>query len=248
MTLGDNIRLKCLAHWSWPSFNWEIQFFMDQWRIWAFPLLCVVLSAGAGVAQDKIEVQEYRDQAYGYAFQYPGDWELRKLPEGTAHEGIRVMLQAPNGSSFIVVIEPGEKRISRTEFDADPNRKQYVDKLMQQTWEQIYRMIAANLGATEAKLGDRRDLSNDEGITFYLSMLIAMTAGKPVIVSGIHSYPFSKDYSVSFIMTAFFDQGATGANQVLTAVFNSFHLLAESPPSRRRSTPTEGAGGKAELK
>jgi tRNA(Ile)-lysidine synthase TilS/MesJ len=55
-----------------------------------------------------------------------------------------------------------------------------------------------------------------------------MKTGNPVIVAGTHVYPFAKDYSVNFIMTAF-HRGKAPENQLLTAVFNSFRLL-DSPP------------------
>jgi len=54
-----------------------------------------------------------------------------------------------------------------------------------------------------------------------------MKNGKPIIVAGIHAFPFNKDYSVNFTMTTFYDPAATQENQRLTEVFNSFRLIGE---------------------
>jgi hypothetical protein len=77
------------------------------------------------------------------------------------------------------------------------------------------------------KVGERRDLSNEFGIKFYIATLNEMKNGKPIIVAGIHAFPFNKDYSVNFTMTTFYDPAATQENQRLTDVFNSFRLIGE---------------------
>ena len=54
-----------------------------------------------------------------------------------------------------------------------------------------------------------------------------MKNGKPIIVAGIHAFPFNKDYSVNFTMMTFYDPAATQEHQRLTEVFNSFRLIGE---------------------
>ena len=184
-------------------------------------------------AQEQPTVAEYRDPEYGYSFQYPAHWKLKKLPEGAANDEVRVSLQTPSGDSFMVIIEKRGQNPSKAEFQSDPKRSARVDELIDETTQEIYRTVARNLGAVETKFGEKTDLSNDAAIKFYVSALNKMKAGEPVIVAGIHSYPFSKPYSISFIMTAFFNPDAEKENALMRAVFNSFQLLE----------PAESSGG-----
>jgi hypothetical protein len=195
-------------------------------------VFCAVLifsSAGlAGRTQAQGTFQEYLDGEYAYSFRYPADWKLQKLPEGSANQDVRVRLHGPKGSSFMVIIDRLGKRRSRAEFEADPNRSKRVEELMQQTTAQVYKSISANIKAQQMTIGERQDLTNEVGIKFYISTLHKQKSGNPIIVAGIHSYPFSKDYSINFMMTAIWDETATKENEILTAVFNSFQLLNES--------------------
>lgn len=200
----------------------------------------VTQSVGVGVAEEQPKIAEYRDLEYAYRFQYPAHWQLRKLPEGAANEEIRVSLQTPSGDSFMVIVEKRGQNPTKTEFHSDPERKVRVDKLIEETTQQIYRTVARNLGAVETKIGETTDLSNDAAIKFYVSTLHQMKAGEPVIVAGIHSYPFSKPYSISFMMTAFFDPKAEKDNAVMTAVFNSFHLIEGESSAGSGPTPPTG--------
>ena len=194
-------------------------------------------------AQEQPTVAEYRDPEYAYSFQYPAHWKLKKLPEGAANDDIRVSLQTPSGDSFMVIVEKRGQNPSKAEFQADPKRSARVDKLIDETTREIYRTVARNLGAVETKFGEKTDLSNDAAIKFYVSSLNKMKAGEPIIVAGIHSYPFSKPYSISFVMTAFFNPGAEKENALLRAVFNSFQLLERSESSNEPgfTEPSEGS-------
>ena len=204
-------------------------------------LFLVAQSVVVGIAEEQPKMAEYRDLEYAYGFQYPAHWQLRKLPEGAANEEVRVSLQTPSGDSFMVIVEKRGQNPTKTQFHSDPERKVRVDKLIEETTQQIYRTVARNLGAVETKIGEQTDLSNDAAIKFYVSTLHQMKAGEPVIVAGIHSYPFSKPYSISFMMTAFFDPKAEKDNAMMTAVFNSFYLLEAAESSGRSgSTPPTG--------
>jgi hypothetical protein len=203
-------------------------------------LFLVAQSVGAGIAEEQPKMAEYRDLEYAYGFQYPAHWQLKKLPEGAANEEVRVSLQTPSGDSFMVIVEKRGQNPTKSEFHSDPERKVRVDKLIEETTQQIYRTVARNLGAVETKIGEQTDLSNDAAIKFYVSTLHQMKVGESVIVAGIHSYPFSKPYSISFMMTAFFDPKAEKDNAMMTAVFNSFYLLeaAESSGGSGSTPPT----------
>jgi hypothetical protein len=186
---------------------------------------------GLSVAQEQPKVAEYRDPEYAYTFQYPAHWKLKKLPEGAANDEVRVSLQTPSGDSFMVIVEKRGQNPTKAEFESDPKRTARVDKLIDETTQEIYRTVARNLGAVETKFGEKTDLSNDAAIKFYVSSLHKMKAGEPVIVAGIHSYPFSKPYSISFMMTAFFNPGAQKENAMMRAVFNSFQLMGPAESS-----------------
>lgn len=203
-------------------------------------LFLVAQSVGVGIAEEQPKMAEYRDLEYAYGFQYPAHWQLKKLPEGAANEEVRVSLQTPSGDSFMVIVEKRGQNPTKSEFHSDPERKVRVDKLIEETTQQIYRTVARNLGAVETKIGEQTDLSNDAAIKFYVSTLHQMKVGESVIVAGIHSYPFSKPYSISFMMTAFFDPKAEKDNAMMTAVFNSFYLLeaAESSGGSGSTPPT----------
>jgi hypothetical protein len=194
----------------------------SQWMIGA--VLVLMLAANFATAQEQKSLGEFRDQEFGYRFLYPSDWKLEKLPEGEANPGVRVRLRGPSGSSFVVIVERTEQPLSKLEFQADPKAKKKVEEMMRQTLDQTYRPISKNLGALAMKTGEQRDLSDDQAIKYYLATLHRMKTGSPVIVAGTHAYPFGKDYSVNFIMTAF-HRGDTRESELLTAVFNSFRLV-----------------------
>ncbi|MBI2530732.1 MAG: hypothetical protein HYW03_00700 [Deltaproteobacteria bacterium] len=190
-------------------------------------LSMALLATAVALAQPKIE--EFYDKDYGYSFHYPAGWQLHNLPEGEANRDIRALLQGPNGSSFTAIGEKSGTKNAETDNPATEEVKARVEALMSQTIAQVYKTIAENIKALVMTVGERRDLSNGIAIKFYISTLHKMPAGKPIIVAGIHSYPFRKDYAVSFIMSAFWEGTPAKEQEVLTAVFNSFRLLGERP-------------------
>ena len=191
----------------------------------------------AGAAQAQPGVKQYWDKEYGYEFEYPAGWALQEFPEGAAHRDMRVLLQGPSGSSFMVVVEKLPKPFNRDEFEADPDKRETVKGMMQQTVADVYATVSHNLKATGMKVGALTDLSTDFGIKYYISTLHAMKTGRPIIVAGIHEIPFSKNYRIDFIMTAFWDKAAEKQNEMLKAVFNSFHLIGEETTARGFETP-----------
>jgi hypothetical protein len=196
-------------------------------KILARALLLVALAVGYGSAQERGTLSEFRDEEFDYRFLYPVEWKLDSLPEGEANPGMRVRLRGPAGSSFVVIIERTGQPLSKLEFQADRNAGKRVEAMMRQTLDQTYRAISKSLGALAMKTGEKRNLSDDYAVKYYLATLNQMKTGSPVIVAGTHAYPFSKDYSVNFIMTAF-HRGNAAENQLLTTVFNSFRMLDSS--------------------
>jgi len=190
-------------------------------------LVAAPLSVWAASAPPQAKMEEFSDAEYGYSFHYPSGWRIKRLPEGDANKQIRVRLEGPNGSSFMVVMDKADQKITKEEFQADTQAKELVERMMRDTIEQIYKTISRNIKATNMTVGDQEDLSNDSGIKFYVSTLHTVANGKSIIVAGIHAFPFSKDYTLSFIMTAFTEKTAKAEINRLVFVFNSFHLSSE---------------------
>jgi hypothetical protein len=190
-------------------------------------LLVVLALIKSHPASAQMNLQEYYDRDYGYVFEYPASWKLQRLPEGDANRDIRLLLQGTEGSSFMVVVDKTKTTLKKTDFENGSERTQRVGAMMQQTITQIYQSISEGIKAVNMKVGERRDISNEFGVKFYIATLNEMKNGKPIIVAGIHAFPFNKDYSVNFTMTTFYDPAATQENQRLTEVFNSFRLIGE---------------------
>lgn len=190
-------------------------------------LLFLSYAAGAYGADAGSRMQQFVDNEYGYVFQYPETWKLRKLPEGGAHKEIRLMLQGPNSSSFMVVVEKSDKTFTKRDFESNAGRQALVEQMMQQTIDQVYKTISKDIQATDMKVGERRDVSNEAAAKFYISTLHTLKTGKAIIVAGIHAVPFSKNHMINFVMTTPWDASAKTENEILTAVFNSFRLVGE---------------------
>jgi hypothetical protein len=211
----------------------------------ACSLLVVFTLAKFQPACAQLNVQEYYDREYGYFFKHPTTWKLQRMPEGDANKDIRLTLQGPNNSSFMVIIDRTQKTLNKTDFENPSDRTQQIGEMIQQTITQIYQAVSASIKALDMKIGERRDLSNDVGIKFYVATFHAMKEGKPIIMAGIHAFPFNKDYSINFTMTTFWDPAATQENEILTEVFNSFRLMGEPQTS---TVPAKPSGDKPELR
>jgi hypothetical protein len=206
-------------------------------RLLVDSLLVVLVLVASHPARAQVKLQEYYDRDYGYMFQYPATWKLERLPEGDANKDIRLLLQGPEGSSFMVIVDKAKTILKKADFENGSERIQRVGAMMQQTVDQIYRSISEDIKAVNMKVGERRDLSNEFGVKFYIATLNEMKNGKPIIVAGIHAFPFNKDYSVNFTMTTFYDPAATQENQGLTEVFNSFRLIGEPQAGKDAALP-----------
>jgi hypothetical protein len=193
--------------------------------------LVLALANSCAAAQEHGALREFKDDTYGFRFVHPAEWKVEPLPDGEKNPLMRVRMQGPAGSSFVVIVEKLGEPLSRSEFQADPKSDKKVETMMRQTLEQTYHSISKNLGALSMKTGERLNLSDEHAVKFYLATLNSMKGGNPVVAAGTHVYPFNKDYSVNFTMTAF-HRGNSAETQVLTAVFNSFRVEAQplAPP------------------
>lgn len=204
---------------------------------WTCSLLVVLALINAHLASAQTNLQEYYDRDYGYVFQYPTSWKLQQLPEGDANKDMRLLLQGTEGTSFMVVVDKTETTLKETNFANGSEQTERVNAMMRQTIAEIYQSISEGIKAVSMKVGERRDLSNKFGVKFYIATLHEMKSGKPIIVAGIHAFPFNKDYSVNFTMTTFYDPAATQENQTLTEIFNSFRLIGEPQTGLSEAEP-----------
>lgn len=206
-------------------------------RLWGLLVWLWISFLLSAPAQGQQGLKQYWDKDYGYEFDYPAGWALQEFPDGQANRDMRALLQGPNASSFLVVVEKLPKPFSRKEFQANPDQTGAVEKLMQQTVTDVYKPVSHNLKAGEMKVGSLTDLTTEMGIKYYISTLHSMKSGRPIIVAGIHAIPFSKNYRIDFIMTAFWDKAAEKQNETLKAVFNSFRLIGEKKTIGGLETP-----------
>jgi hypothetical protein len=193
--------------------------------------LALALLGAVSAADAPPGVKQYWDKDYSFGFQYPAGWKLRPFPEGEANRDLRVIAEAPDGGSLMVVIEKLEKTIDRADFDARSGKTAAVEKMARQTIEEIYRTISKNIRATGMKVGEVRDVSSRAAIKYYIATLHEMPNGRPIIVAGIHALPFGKPHRVDFIMTTPWNSAAKDQNEAMMMAFNSFYLLGENGPT-----------------
>ena len=189
--------------------------------------LAALVIARVMPATAQIRFEQFFDHDYEYSFQYPATWAIRKLPEGAANKEVRVALRGPNGSSFTVIVEKADKTTTKKEFEAKPKRKEFVEAMMAETLEQIYKSISRNIKATDMTVGEHRELSTDAAVKFYITTRHTTPDGKSIVVAGIHAFPFAKDYAINFLMTAFLEKTSNADMDALLFVFNSFRLSGE---------------------
>jgi len=121
------------------------------------------------------------------------------------------------------------KSLTREQFEGNPNREAMVNAMIDFSVEQMYKKLSRTLGASSIIVSERRPLVSDVGIKFYIATANVITGKGVIVVSGQHIIPFGKDYMVTFVMVTPADPKATGENETLTSVFNSFHVAGESP-------------------
>jgi hypothetical protein len=151
-----------------------------HFRVWTCSLLVVLALIKSHPASAQMNAQEYYDWDYGYVFEYPASWKLQRLPEGDANRDIRLLLQGTERTSFMVVVDKTKTTLKKADFDNGSERTQRVGAMMQQTITQIYQSISESIKAVNMKVGERRDLSNEFGVKFYIATLNEMKNGKPI--------------------------------------------------------------------
>ncbi len=191
---------------------------------------CLLVFGGTAYAQwGKDKIIEYVDNEYNYAFQFPSDWEMVKVPTGNEFGEVRVMVKSPGGGYVMVVIGNTGKNVTKEAFNNNPNRNAIVEQLIELTIEQVYKKTSRDVNATRMVVTERNFIPSEVGIKFYISTTHFLARGIPVLVAGIHVVPFGREYIVGFIMFSIVDRSTKEGNETLTRVFNSFHIIGEQP-------------------
>ncbi len=173
--------------------------------------------------------REYVDHQYRFAFQFPADWTFEKNPpQGEAGE-VRVIVRHP-AKPMRVMVTVGQigRSLTKRQFESSPKRDTVVEAMMELSVEQVYKKASRDLGTERMIVVEREVRPSDVGIKFYISTA-HIKGSVTMLVAGTHVLPFEKPYMVTFLMITPVDRTATADNEVITRVFNSFHILGERP-------------------
>ncbi len=196
----------------------------------AWPHFVFVVNRQPSQSAATTRIIEYTDNQYSYAFQYPSDWKIQPTPPPGEGGEVRVVVQSTTKRSQVMAIAGNlGKSLTREQFEGNPNREAMVNAMIDFSVEQMYKKLSRTLGASSIIVSERRPLVSDVGIKFYIATANVITGKGVIVVSGQHIIPFGKDYMVTFVMVTPADPKATGENETLTSVFNSFHVAGESP-------------------
>ena len=198
-------------------------------------LLIVALTLGAvSCLYAEPKIMEYTDNEYKYTFQFPADWKMQKVPPTNEMGEVRVLLQSPHHkSSVMVLVGHIEKGVNKTKFNNSPKRNEIVERLIDLTIEKVYKKTSKDMKATRMVVTERKIDNSEIGIKFYISTLHYVEKEIPMVVAGMHAFPFGKNYIIGFIMTNILDPKDDKEKKTFTSIFNSFHLVGEKPVEGR---------------
>jgi len=169
----------------------------------------------------------FADSKYGFAFQYPSDWKVQKLPPRDEGGEVRAYIKHPSRPVFVVA-SVGELgyRLTRQEYLAHKEREKLNASLLDWVRIRLYRKTSLELGASKMEIA-REEVTHDEtGILLYLATGNTVESGT-VAVAGQHVLPFGKTHLVSFILVSPADLPEGEDSEILNHVFNSFHMTVQ---------------------
>ena len=190
-------------------------------------IFSIIFPMNEAFAEEK--VMEYTDNQYNFAFQFPSDWKMQKVPPKGEMGEVRVVVKSHGLTSVMGLVGNLETRITKEQFNKNPNRDAIVEKMIDYTIEQVYKKSSREMKAKKMIVSERKSIPFDLGIKFYISTLHFVGEREtPIVVSGIHVIPFGKDHLITFLMTTVLDNKGK-EKELLTRVFNSFHLIDQKP-------------------
>jgi hypothetical protein len=192
------------------------------------------------IAKDSLSTQhnpegkiiEYTDNEYGFSFQFPSDWKMKNTSSKREFGEARVIMMSPKSTMLMVMVQKLEKPISKQAFDNNPNSNALVDSMINYTIESVYKKASQDIGATRIVVGEKIQTLSEIAVKFFISTVnyVKVEQGElPVMASGIHYFPFEKDYLIAFMMIGSHNLEVTDDNETIKRVFNSFHLVGEKP-------------------
>jgi len=195
---------------------------------WPYFVFAVRETATGRETTTTANIREYVDNEYGFAFQFPMNWKMQNAPTGNEIGEVRVLIQGPKGRGVMATVGNVGRSLTREQFEGSAVRDKMVDKMIDLTVEQVYKRASQQIKATRMIVSEKRQLRSNVGFGFYISTA-QFTEKVPMLVAGQHIVPFGKNYMVSFLMFAPIDKTATADNTEMDRVFQSFHLLGETP-------------------
>lgn len=174
-------------------------------------------------------IVEYTDNEYDFAFQFASDWKMQKVPGKGEMGEVRVLVKGARANSAMAVVGIVGNTVTKKQFNDNPNRNVLVEQMIDFTIEQTYKKMSREIKAKKMIVSEKKEISSEAGIKFYISTLHSLGEGIPFLVCGIHVIPFGRGYIINFVMTTIADKSAKKKNEVFTKVLNSFHLIGEKP-------------------
>jgi hypothetical protein len=149
----------------------------------------------------------------------------------------RIVVRGPDRSVLTALVEKQESPITGEMFRSNPNRRALIKDLINGILDRIYRKISKESEATRMIVNKEKVYTSRIGIRFTIHTAHLFDEGPPMLLNGIHTFPFDKDYMVSFLMKTWVGRKSPGESERLTRIFNSFHLLQERNPSPPSPSP-----------
>lgn len=170
----------------------------------------------------------YVDSKYEFAFQYPADWKAQKVPPPDESGEVRVFLKHPSKPIFLVASVGGlGYRLTRKQYLEHKDRAKLENSLLEWTIARLYQKTSTGLGATRMDVAERQFSHSDLGLFFYISTGNLIDEST-VAIAGQHVIPFGKGYVVNFLLVSPVESTDEQENEILTNVFNSFHMTAQA--------------------
>jgi hypothetical protein len=187
------------------------------------------LTFGVRLASAADDVQEYTDHQYGFAFQFPSDWNLQTTIQQSELGEMRAIAKHPTKPIYVAaIVGILGTSVSQSAFAANSSAKQIVDQMIALTLKEVYQKSAESQHLENMKVAETTEVASNTVIEFYISTF-SVIQGKIVSMAGLHAVPFDKPYMISFIEVAPVDPAAREDNDAVRRTFNSFHLLGDSP-------------------
>lgn len=170
---------------------------------------------------------EYVDNQYQFAFQYPRDWILAEKPAPILIDAgkTRIIVRHPTEPYYVMASITGPINVlSKDKYEKSPRRDEITNGLIQRTIDQIYKKSSRKIGAERMDLIESKTIPSNIAVQFYISTLYK--GRHSIFIAGMHTLPFGKPYLIALVAVS---PTPVKENDTITKVFNSFHLIGQTP-------------------